>query len=111
MPVCGEMLERPGLREADRRGDRNGKVHSHERVSELSRAAGPAAVDSTTEHESTADPRADGDHHEVARHQPELIVMGLRERRHRRVIVDVYRRIELLCQQVAERHVSQRHVD
>jgi hypothetical protein len=108
VPVPRETLERPRLRDADRRGDRNGKVHSHERVSELARAAGPTAVDSTTEHESTADPCADGDHHEVVRHQPEPIVMGLRERRHRRVIVDVYRRTEPLRQQVAERQVPQR---
>lgn len=37
--------------------------------------------------------------------------MGLRERRHRRVVVDVYGRTEPLRQQVAERQVPQRHVD
>ena len=91
----GRILERSRLRKPSpsvpARARSQSKVQPDDRVAELAGAAGRAAVDPAAEHDPAPDPGADRDHHQVLGDQPQLRVVRLGERRHRRVVVDEHR--------------------
>ena len=82
----GERLERSGLREAGRGRDR--LVDRDERVADLARRARRPAERAPVDHDAAADARPDGEHHEAVRGEASSLVVGLRERRDRRIVVD-----------------------
>ena len=59
-----------------------------DRVTELARGAGRAAVDPPAEDEAAADAGPDREHHQVVGDRPQLLVVGLGQRRDGRVVVD-----------------------
>jgi hypothetical protein len=80
-------------------------------VAELPGRAGRAAEDASAEHDAAADPGADGEHDQVVRHQPQLLVMGFGERRDGGVVVDEHGYVEAIAERCAQRHVLERDVD
>jgi hypothetical protein len=107
----GRVLERAGLREAHRRGHGAREVEAEDRVPELARGARRPAVDPPAEHESAADVRADGDHHQVAGDEREVGVVRLGERGGVDRVVDERRDAEPLGQLVAQRDAGQRQLE
>ena len=65
-----------------------GEVGGDDDVAELGRGAGGAAVDAPVDDDAAADAGADGDHHERAGDEVEVVVVGLGERGDGRVVVD-----------------------
>ena len=103
----GDELERPRLREVlRRRGHRPREVKPHDGVSELPGAPGGTPVDSPANHDTAAHAGADGDHHQVARHQVEVLVVGLGQRGDGRVVVHEHRHAHALREYVAQLHVA-----
>jgi hypothetical protein len=107
----GDTLERPGLRKPLGRGEPHAQIGGHQRVTELTRSAGGAAINASAEHEAAADAGPDGDHHEVFGDHSKLLVVSLGECRDRRVVVDEHRNPEPLPQHLANRDIDERHVD
>ncbi len=102
----GDELERAGCGKRHRRRDRPARSSPDDRVPELAGAAGGAAVDPPAEHDPAAHAGPDREHHEVVRDQSQLLVVGLRQRRDGRVVVDEHRHAEPLAEHRAQRHVG-----
>ena len=106
-----QRLERPGLGVvAAVRERRAAQIGADDRVAELGGGAGRAAHDAPADDDAAADAGADREHHEVARDEPPVVVIGLGERGAGRVVVDVHRHAEPLAQHGAQRDVLQRDV-
>ena len=87
------------------------QIDADDRVAELARTAGRAAVDPSAEHDPASDAGADRQHHEVVGDKPQLLVVGLGEGRDGRVVVDEHGQAEPIPEDLPQRHVGQRHVD
>ena len=106
----GLALQRAALRELARLGHRAGHVHGDHRMPKLARAAGRAPVDPPAEHQAAADAGADRQHHEVAGDHPQIVVVGLGQRRDGRIVIDEDGHAEPLAEPLAQRHVAQRDI-
>ena len=106
----GEGFERPRLGEVVGRG---GYVvlDADQRVTDLRRGAGRAAVGTPCDHDTAADSGADRQHHKILDVEVASLVVRFGERRDRRVVVDEYGNAQLVLEDVAQRHVLERDVD
>ena len=83
------------------------QVGAHDRVSDLGGRTRRAAVDAPADDDPAADAGTDREHHKVAGDEHAVLVIGLGERRARRVVVDEDGDAQPLAQHGAQRHVVQ----